>query len=181
MDRTERKAGIGMKKNIFLIGFMGTGKTTVTKELAQLGEFQELDMDAEIEGRENKAVSEIFAENGEEYFRNLETELIKECEAKSGFVIACGGGVVLRQENVESMKKSGCIFWLTADPKTVYERVRTGKSRPLLTGHMNIKYISALMELRDGCYQAAADVTVSTDGRDPRDVAAEILEIVKKM
>lgn len=170
-----------MKKNIFLIGFMGTGKTTVSKELARLGEFLELDMDAEIERRQKKTVSEIFTEDGEEYFRNLETGLLKECETKAGFVIACGGGVVLRPENVESMKKSGHIFWLTADPKTVYERVRTGKSRPLLTGHMNIKYISALMELRDGCYQEAADVTVSTDGREPQEVGAEILEIVKKM
>ncbi len=170
-----------MKKNIFLIGFMGTGKTTVAKELARLCQISELDMDAEIERRQNKTVSEIFAEQGEEYFRNLETELLKECEEKAGYVIACGGGVVLRPENVESMKRNGYIFWLTADPKTVYERVRTGKSRPLLTGHMNVKYISALMELRDGCYQAAADVTVVTDGREPQDVGAEILEIVKKM
>lgn len=165
-----------MKKNIFLIGFMGTGKTTVSRQLGSILKFLEVDLDQEIELRKQMKISEIFKCYGEEYFRETETDLIREFENKSGYVVSCGGGAVLRRENVASMKKNGIIVLLTATPETVYERVRHGKDRPILNGNMNVEYITELMERRDACYRAAADVTVITDEREPLDIAEEIAE-----
>ena len=164
-----------MKHNIFLIGFMGTGKTTVSRRLSGLLGYQEIDLDQEIEERQNRKISEIFELEGEEYFRNLETSLVREFETREGYVVSCGGGAVLRQENVDSMKKNGHIVLLTAEPETVYERVRYGKNRPLLNGNMNVEYIASLMERRRACYQAAADMAVATDGKTPEKIAEEIV------
>ena len=167
-----------MKENIFLIGFMGTGKTTVSRQLGSMLKFLEIDLDQEIELRKQMKISEIFESYGEEYFREIETNLVQEFENKSGYVVSCGGGAVLRQENVESMKKNGTIVLLAATPETVYERVRYGNNRPILNGNMNVEYITELMERRDSFYRAAADITVVTDGRDPEDIAKEIKETI---
>lgn len=169
-----------MTANIFLIGFMGTGKTTVSKQLGSLLGLQEIDLDREIERREQRKISEIFSSQGEEYFRTLETRLIREFEEKPGYVISCGGGAVLRQENVESMKKNGMIVLLTAEPETVYERVRYGRNRPLLNGHMNVAYIAELMAKRESFYRAAADAAVATDKKKPGAIAEEIMKIMEE-
>lgn len=164
--------------NIFLIGFMGTGKSTVSKQLSLLLGREEADTDQILEEREQRKVSDIFASFGEPYFREKETALVKEFEEKGGYVVSCGGGIVLREENVASMKRSGIIVWLTATPETVYERVRHSRSRPLLNGHMDVGYIAGLMEARDSFYRDAADLVVATDQRTPLEIAEEI---VKKM
>lgn len=164
-----------MKENIFLIGFMGTGKTTVSRRLSGLLGYREIDLDQEIEERQNRKISEIFAAEGEEYFRNLETSLVREFETGEGYVVSCGGGAVLRQENVDSMKKNGRIVLLTAEPETVYARVRYGKNRPLLNGNMNVEYIASLMERRRACYEAAADIVIATDEKTPEKIAEEIV------
>lgn len=168
-----------MKGNIFLIGFMGTGKTTVSRELSQMTGVKEADLDQEIEKRCQMKISEIFSSFGELYFRELETALIKEYEKKQGYVVSCGGGAVLRKENVQSMKKGGRIVLLSASAETVYERVRYSKSRPLLEGNMNVDYIFGLMEQRREAYTAAADLTVGTDGRTPKEIAEDIIKMVK--
>ena len=165
-----------MDKNIFLIGFMGTGKSTVSRRLGSMLKFSEKDLDQEIEAIEKRKISEIFETDGEAYFRDEETALICEFEKKPGYVVSCGGGAVLRRENVESMKRSGTIVLLTAEPKTVYERVRYGNDRPLLKGKMNVEYIAELMERRRTLYQEAADITVRTDEKSPENIAKEIIE-----
>ena len=106
---------------------------------------------------------------------------MQEFETKEGFVVSCGGGAVLRQENVDSMKKKGHVVLLLAEPETVYKRVRYGKNRPLLNGNMNVEYIAALMEKREELYRRAADIAVVTDGRTPEEIAGEIAENHKKM
>lgn len=168
-------------RNIFLIGFMGTGKTTVSEKLSsQLG-FSELDMDREIEKRQQKKISEIFAEGGEEAFRELETALLREFSQTSDCVVSCGGGVVLRKKNVRSMKENGIIVLLTAEPETVYERVHSGTDRPLLNGNMNVGYIRELMGKRSDIYREAADITVKTDGKSPESITEEIVGKIKQM
>ena len=110
--------------NIFLIGFMGTGKTTIANALKRKYDMQVVDMDAEIEKEQQMAISDIFSSKGEEYFRDLETQLIKDLQKKDNVVISCGGGAVLREENVTEMKKSGKIVLLNATPETILERVK---------------------------------------------------------
>jgi len=90
-----------------------------------------------------------------------------------------GGGAVLREENRRMMKESGAIVWLTAEPETILERVKHSTDRPVLNGHMNVEYITGLMEKRRGCYEAAADFVVSTDVKSRDEICAEILELVK--
>ena len=94
-------------KNIFLIGFMGTGKSTVARNMKRRYHTEILEMDETIEEREGMKISDIFSQKGELYFRDLETELLEEIQEKDNIVVSCGGGVVLRKENIELMKKNG--------------------------------------------------------------------------
>lgn len=167
-------------ENIFLIGYMGTGKTTVSHQLGRRMKRLEVDLDLEIETRTGKTIAAIFAEEGEEYFRMLETKLIGEYETKEGFVVSCGGGAPLRPENVESMQKSGVVVLLTASPRTVYQRVQGSKSRPLLNQNMEEGFIREMMEKREPYYRRAAQITVDTDGKSPEEIAALVLKEVEK-
>lgn len=168
MERNERQY------NLFLIGFMGAGKSTIAARLCRMLQMERMEMDQEIEKREGMPIPEIFAVHGEAYFRGLETSLLKELETERGLVVSCGGGAAMRGENVEYMKKSGPVVWLTASPETVYERVRHGQDRPVLNGHMNVDYIRGLMEQREPFYRAAADIMVATDGKDRETICREI-------
>ena len=125
-------------KNIFLIGYMGTGKSTVAAYLCEHYNMNVVEMDQEIVEREGMSISDIFATKGENYFRDVETNLLLEIQKKENQVVSCGGGVVLRERNVEEMKKSGSIVLLTARPETILERVKDDDSRPLLKGNKNI-------------------------------------------
>ena len=104
----------------------------------------------------------------------METELLRELALTGDTVISCGGGMALRRENVELMKKNGIVILLTAQPDTILERVKGSTSRPLLNGHMNTEYIAELMAERRPAYLAAADAVVETDGRSAEDIAAEV-------
>ena len=166
--------------NIVLIGFMGCGKSSVAGCLKQQYGMQVIEMDQEITKREGRSIPRIFEEEGEEYFRSRETELLIELQNSDNTVISCGGGVPLRQENVQEMKKNGVVILLTATPQTIYERVKHNHNRPLLEGHMNVPYIARLMEQRREKYEAAADAMIATDGRPLKDICREIMNIVKK-
>lgn len=168
-----------MKRHIYLIGFMGTGKSTVSRALKKHLGWDEVDIDAVIEKQQKKSIANIFAEYGEEYFRNLETDCLKQmCEQRAS-IISCGGGAVLRDENVDIMKKSGVIVLLTATPETVFSRVKHSKNRPILNGNMNIPYIAQLMERRRALYESASQVTVKTDGKTPAEIVAEICGVIE--
>lgn len=162
-------------KNIFLIGFMGSGKSTIARELSkQLGVAQ-VEMDEMIVEEQGMPITEIFEKYGEEHFRDIETELVCRLQEKDGVVVSCGGGAVLREENRRIMKQSGCIVLLMAKPETILARVKHSTNRPVLNGHMNVEYITELMERRRSCYEDAADVRVETDGKRIGEICEEIL------
>lgn len=163
-----------MKSNIYFIGFMGTGKSTISRQMAAITGYQEIDTDYEIAKKENMSIPEIFEKHGETYFRELETKFLQKMQKRRHCIVSCGGGMVLRQKNVELMKKNGVIVLLTATPETVLERVKNGKERPILNGHMNVAYIKKLMEKRQACYEAAGEIVIATDGRQTAEMAEEL-------
>lgn len=166
-------------KNIMLIGFMGTGKSTVASCLCREYGMGIVEMDELIAKRAGMSISDIFAQYGEEYFRDLETNLVLELQSQSNQVVSCGGGVVLRERNVEEMKKGGSIVLLTAEPETILERVKDDDNRPLLRGNKNVAFISDMMEKRRPKYEAAADVVIHTDGKEVEEICREIIEKVQ--
>lgn len=171
-------AEFGMDNNIVLIGFMGVGKSTVSEYLKDIYGMDVVEMDQVIAERVGMSIPDIFEIHGEEYFRNLETGLLKELQSRKNTVISCGGGAALREENVAEMKKNGRVVFLTAAPETVYERVKGSDERPILNGNKNVNYIAKLMEKRRAKYEAAADVLVATDGRNIQSICEEIMKKV---
>ena len=168
------------KKHIILIGFMGTGKSTVSRELKNLLALPEIDTDVWIEKEEGRAIKDIFEQSGEEYFRNLETDLAMRLTEMPASIVSCGGGMVIRKENADYLKQSGTVIWLTAKPETILERIKEFHTRPLLEGNMNSEYISTLLDARMKYYQYACENIVSTDGKKAKDIAIEIKKIVEK-
>lgn len=164
------------KSNIYLIGFMGAGKTTVSNMLTSITGRKEIDADAYIVKKEGKTINDIFAEKGETYFREIETKYLKEISEEKNMIVSCGGGAVLKDENVEIMKKTGKIVLLTATPQTTYERVKDSTDRPILNGNMNIEYIEELMNRRKDRYLAVADEKIATDEKDVEQICDEIIK-----
>lgn len=161
--------------NIFLIGFMGVGKSTVSDYLSKILASPQVEMDQVIVNKEQMSINKIFEEYGEEYFRNCETNLLIELQKKNNQIVSCGGGVAMREINVKEMKKNGRVVLLTASPETILERVKDSDERPLLRGRKNTEYISELMEIRRPKYRAAADVIVDTDHKSVEEIAEEIV------
>lgn len=162
--------------NIFLIGFMGSGKTTIAEALSKKFAMEIVEMDRIIAEQAGMSISEIFAVHGEEHFRNLETNLLIELQSKKNVVISCGGGTPMRENNVVEMKKNGKIVLLTAKPETIYERVKDSHDRPLLENNMRVSYIAELMEKRREKYEAAADVVIETDGKSELEICEELVQ-----
>ena len=166
--------------NIVLIGFMGSGKSTISRALCNVFAMDVIEMDQVIAEREGMSISEIFEVHGEEYFRNLETGLLRELQSRKGVVISCGGGVPMREENVVEMKKNGKVILLTAKPETILERVRGSHERPLLENNKNVDFISDLMEKRRIKYETDADIIIHTDGKSEFEICEEIISYAKK-
>lgn len=175
---TERKQ---FNYNIVLIGFMGTGKSTVSDCLHSMFGMKVVEMDQVIAEREQMSIPDIFAAYGEEYFRGLETRLLVEMQSRKNTVVSCGGGAALRERNVAEMKKNGKVVLLTASPETVYERVKDDGGRPLLEGRKDVKGISELMEQRRAKYEAAADIVINTDNKTARQVCEELVQRFMEM
>ncbi len=162
-------------KHLFLIGFMGAGKTSVSQALGKALGWKVVEMDQHISAQEGMSVSDIFAQKGEPYFRACETALLESFAQSEPCVVSCGGGVPMREENVAAMKRSGTVVLLTARPEVILERVKDDHSRPLLEGHKDIPYITSLMEQRRPKYEAAADLVVDTSDISVEEVCQEIL------
>lgn len=167
-----------MTENIFLIGFMGVGKSTIAKELQGMLHMNLVEMDARIVEEQGMSINDIFDRFGESHFRDLESQLVLTIGKEGNTIVSCGGGVVVRPENVTNMKKNGKIIFLAATPETIYERVKDSKERPILNGHMNVEYISELMEKRRTLYEAAADVRIDVDGKSVSTICEEIKKLV---
>ena len=162
---------------IFLIGYRGTGKSTVARLLgARLG-WDWRDADAVLEAKFGRSINDIFHTDGEAKFREMESIVLAELCKLSRLVVATGGGIVLRVENRELMRRSGRIVWLTADLDTVWKRMQVdaaeGRSRPALTVGGRAE-IEELLRVREPLYQACAEFSVDTTGRTPEEVADEI-------
>ena len=167
--------------NIFLIGFMGSGKSTISKYMKKTYGMEVAEMDHLIEQRENLSISEIFRIHGEEYFRSLETNLLVEIQKRTNTVVSCGGGVPMRACNVREMKKNGRVVLLTASPETILERVKNSHDRTLLEDQKDVDYISELMEKRREKYEEAADVKIETDQKDMQSICEEIIKKLQEL
>lgn len=165
-----------VQPNIVLIGFMGTGKTTVGRRVAAHLGRPFIDTDALIEARAGRPILRIFAEDGEEAFRRLESEVVAEASAQAGVVIATGGGVVLRPENMARLRRSGVIVALRADPRAILARVGAGRGRPLLGPDPEAR-VRHLLEQRDALYRAA-DLTVETTSLSVDEAASRVIALV---
>ncbi len=172
--------GCKLRGNISLIGFMGTGKTTVSRALSMITGLEEIDVDQYIVKTQGMSINEIFEQKGEQGFRDIETEALRTISKKEGQIISCGGGAVLRDENVEILKQTGEIVLLKATPETIYERVKDDTSRPILKNNMNVEFIKELMSKREPRYVSVTDLQVSVDCNDRVQVCNEILKALKE-
>lgn len=166
--------------NLFLIGFMGAGKSFVSAGLGRMLGREVVEMDERIAAQEGMSIPELFAQKGEPYFRASETALLKSFSQGAPRIVSCGGGVPLREENVAAMRESGTVVLLTASPEVILERVKDSDERPLLQGHKDVPYIAALMEQRRPRYEAAADITVDTSHLNIEEVCRQVLRQVSE-
>lgn len=167
-------------KNIVLTGFMGTGKTEVGKILAQRFGYTFLDADSIIEQEQKMSITEIFRLYGEPYFRDIESAVLRRLAERDRVVISTGGGAVLRQENMDYLRKKGIIVCLTASPETILRRTSNDNSRPLLQVEDPLKKIKELLEFRRPYYERS-DIMIDTEGKSPLEVAEEIIERIRGM
>ncbi|OPA78534.1 shikimate kinase [Paenibacillus selenitireducens] len=161
-------------RNIILIGFMGTGKSTVGQAIAETLNYQFVDTDALVEKKAGCAISEIFASQGEAHFRQLEHEVIKEILQNERLVVSTGGGSVLREDNCAVMLANGQVIALTADTDHIIQRVSQDPNRPLLQGNVEER-VHTLMAQRKDAYQFA-DVTIDTTGVPVENIVRTIHE-----
>ena len=168
-----------MEKNIVLIGFMGTGKSSVGTRLAQRLKMQFVDMDREIEKITGLSVSDIFKRHGEIRFRSEEKLMVSRLAGEKGLVIATGGGVVLDQENMKGLGQNGIIICLEASAADIFQRVSRRKGiRPLLKKDSQVEDIEKMLQARESFY-AKADYQIDTSNKSPDQVSNEIISLLK--
>lgn len=165
-------------KRIVLIGFMGAGKTTIGRRLAKELGCRLIDTDEAIEKMQGKRINEIFAEDGEAAFRNMETELLRKLlKSQEDFVLSVGGGMPVREENRELLQKIGTVVYLKASKNELLKRLSGDKKRPLLQGGSLEEKITSLMSAREALYQETAHYELVTDGSCPKDLVKELLDL----
>ena len=162
-----------ISNNVFLTGFMGAGKSTVGRLLADLLECSFVDLDEMIEQRENRTIPEIFAADGEDCFRDYETEILKELPPFPGTIYATGGGLVVRDENRRQMQRLGQIVYLKTDWQTLKQRLQQSKVRPLVNSVRDWDSVKNLLDQRQSYYEHA-DIIIDTDNLTPLQVAHKI-------
>jgi shikimate kinase len=165
-------------KNLILTGFMGTGKTEVGRELARLLTMKLIDIDTEIIKSAKMSINQIFEQFGEQKFREMETEMIDKVSREKNVLISTGGGAVLRQENMDALKKTGMVICLMATPETILQRTSGTSERPLLQVEKPLEKINELFNLRKPFYEKA-DMMIDTENKTPLQIAEEIIEKVK--
>ncbi|MCG2713064.1 MAG: AAA family ATPase [Candidatus Omnitrophica bacterium] len=166
--------------NIVLVGFMGTGKTTVARKLVSLMNMQYISTDILIEERLSMSINDIFKNNTEEFFRKIETEAVKEVAVLDGVIIDAGGGVMIDEENVKNLKKNALIICLTALPGVILERMKDKKDRPLLNKGDKLKTIESLLQERSSYYERS-NKFIDTSSLDASSVALKIKDIFESI
>jgi len=165
--------------NIVLIGYRGTGKSTVGKNLAERLGRDLVSTDAEIIRRARLPVPDIVQRFGWDHFRDLESEVCRDLAGKDRLIIDTGGGAILRQQNVDSLKKNGVLIWLTADVRTITERIGGDTQRPSLTGAKSFtEEVEEVLRERQPKYKSAANHIIETDGRSVAEVVEAVLVLV---
>ena len=162
-----------------LIGFMGTGKSLVGKVLEQHTGFRRFDTDEIISSKQKMPIEKIFSIHGEEHFRDLETETLRSLSAEEPAIIVTGGGIVLRSENVDLLKRLGAVTWLDADEVTLRTRIDRLSDRPLLQTVNPEATLSELLEAREPLYRNAADLRVDISQKNPEQIAELILKNIR--
>ncbi len=170
--------------NIVLIGFRGTGKSTVGRLLAKRLKRDFIDSDKHIEGSTGKTIKSIFEDDGEERFRQIEADTITELSTGDNKVIATGGGAVLRKGNVKNLKDNGFLVLLEATPEIIYSRIaedkKTVQQRPSLTDKKPLDEINHLLEQREHAYKNASDFTINTSYASCEEIVNEIITVIEK-
>ncbi len=164
--------------NLILIGYRGSGKSTVARVLSLRLGWQWIDADVEIELQAGKSIAAIFADDGERAFRDLETRVVADLARRRGTVIALGGGAILREQNRAALA-GNTIVWLRAKPDTIADRIAadpaTAERRPKLTADGGRHEIESLLAVREPIYRQLAHQIVDTDGKPPEEIAGEII------
>ena len=181
MSRLQYQGALIVEKNIILTGFMGTGKSSVGKEISIIRNMGFIDTDDEIQ-KQYGPINDIFERHGEQYFRKCENEVVLNLAQFSGIVIATGGGLVLNPKNVEALQKSGIFFCLTAPPNEIFKRLTAKeetKIRPLLNTPDPLTTITEMLKSRRNIYDTF--IQIDTVEKTPEDIAKEIDHFVKEM
>jgi shikimate kinase len=163
--------------NIYLVGFMGTGKTQVGKKLAKQLERKFLDLDELIQDSENRSISEIFQKLGEPYFRSLEKKMLSEVSKQKECVVSCGGGIVIDPQNIKLMKQTGMMICLSATPEVILKRTKGFSHRPLLNGEDPKEKIRSLLAEREKFYDQA-DKIIDTSEISVEETSDQILAFI---
>jgi len=163
-------------KNIYLVGFMATGKTAVGKELAKKLQREFFDLDDLIEQRQNMRIVDIFREKGEPCFRRAEKDLVKEVSSKTDLIVGCGGGAIVDEENLANLKQSGTVICLSADIDTILKRAQDSKDRPLLNVEDRKSRTSDLLKEREPFYNQA-NHTIDTTNLNIQEVVDKIIAV----
>lgn len=164
-----------MKENIVLIGYMGSGKTTIGQALADKLSYQFLDTDAYIEEEQNTTISHIFTEYGEEYFRNMETATIENLEKNTNHsIVSTGGGLPLRERNGAVLQKMGFVVFLSVKKETVLKRLEGDTQRPLLQGDNVEQKMEEMLHFRNPIYEYTAHLKVEVDNKTVEEITEEI-------
>ena len=170
--------------NLYLIGYRGSGKTTVAARLGALLGWKWLDADDEIERRAGKSIKEIFAASGEEAFRDLEAQVVTDLAKLQQHIVALGGGAILREENRHHLAQSGKVAWLRASPEVLFRRISddtaTAQRRPNLTAGGGLEEVRRMLAVRTPIYAACADLTLDAEAASPNAIADEIVLWLRK-
>ncbi len=166
--------------NIILIGYRGTGKSTIGRLVAEKLHFSRVETDAEITKQAGMSIPEIVKHHSWEYFRDLESRVIVDACSRKKTVIDCGGGVVTRPDNIAALKASGTVFLLVADIRDIVRRISRSSQRPSLTGNKSVTAeVEEVMRERDPLYRKAADYIINTSEESPRTAGDKITRIYR--
>lgn len=174
---SSREDGMRLSRPVFFIGFMGAGKTSVARKLARLCGMASVDMDAYLERREGRKITEIFAEDGEEGFRAIETDVLRELLEKEPLLVSCGGGVITREENRALLREGGCVVHLQVTVDEAASRISDKSTRPLF---QDIEAARRRCEERKPLYESMANITVNTAGKNVYVIAREVQRALEK-